>query len=189
MRTWLGLSFWDDQGDLPPPQSPSSSSHLQSRSRHVSCKLFTKSGNWNRTPWGHCSVHHVPPPPGKKLTASKQSPQSPDIYGKASSGMREIKTNRRRRTLGGHGDDTEKKEKQLCSSSLGVKTNAHGSPRWRSGKESAGQFRRHVFDPWVRRIPWRREWQPTPVFLPGESHGQRSLGGHGPWSYKRVRRG
>ena len=31
------------------------------------------------------------------------------------------------------------------------------------------------FDPWVRKIPWRRVWQPTPVFLPGESHGQRSL--------------
>jgi len=31
------------------------------------------------------------------------------------------------------------------------------------------------FDPWVRKIPWRRAWQPTPVFLPGESHGQRSL--------------
>ena len=35
--------------------------------------------------------------------------------------------------------------------------------------------RRHEFDPWVRKIPWRRKWQPTPVFLPGESHGQRSL--------------
>ena len=33
------------------------------------------------------------------------------------------------------------------------------------------------FDPWVRKIPWRRAWQPTPVFLPGESHGQRSLAG------------
>ena len=33
---------------------------------------------------------------------------------------------------------------------------------------------------WVRKIPWRRAWQPTPVFLPGESHGQRSLVGHGP---------
>ena len=31
------------------------------------------------------------------------------------------------------------------------------------------------FDPWVRKIPWRREWQPTPVLLPGQSHGQRSL--------------
>jgi len=36
------------------------------------------------------------------------------------------------------------------------------------------------FDPWVGKIPWRREWQPTPVFLPGESHGQRSLAGHSP---------
>ena len=32
-----------------------------------------------------------------------------------------------------------------------------------------------MFDPWVRKIPWRRKWQPTPVFLPGKSHGQRSL--------------
>ena len=37
------------------------------------------------------------------------------------------------------------------------------------------------FDPWVGKIPWRREWQPTPVFLPGEFHGQRSLAGHSPW--------
>ena len=36
-------------------------------------------------------------------------------------------------------------------------------------------------DPWVRKIPWRRAWQPTPVFLPGEPHGQRSLAGHSPW--------
>ena len=34
------------------------------------------------------------------------------------------------------------------------------------------------FDPWVRKIPWRREWQPTPVFLSGEFHGQRSLAGY-----------
>ena len=33
------------------------------------------------------------------------------------------------------------------------------------------------FDPWVRKIPWRREWQPTPVFLPGEFNGQKSLVG------------
>ena len=36
-----------------------------------------------------------------------------------------------------------------------------------------------MFDPWVGKIPWRRQWQPTPVFLPGESHGQRSLAGYG----------
>ena len=35
------------------------------------------------------------------------------------------------------------------------------------------------FDPWVRKIPWRRAWQPTPLFLPGESHGQNSLVGYG----------
>ena len=39
------------------------------------------------------------------------------------------------------------------------------------------QFRRPGFDPWVRKIPWRREWQPTAVFLPEEFHGQRSLAG------------
>ena len=40
------------------------------------------------------------------------------------------------------------------------------------------------FSPWVGKIFWRREWQPTPVFLPGESHGQRSLAGYGPWGLK-----
>ena len=46
-----------------------------------------------------------------------------------------------------------------------------------SGKEPACQFRRHKrcgFDPWIGKIPWRRAWQPTPVFLPGEPHKQRS---------------
>ena len=38
-----------------------------------------------------------------------------------------------------------------------------------------------MFDPWVRKIPWRREWQFPPVFLPGKSHGQRSLAGYSPW--------
>ena len=52
-----------------------------------------------------------------------------------------------------------------------------------SGKELTCQCRRHKrhrFDPCVRKIPWRRAWQPSPVFLPGESHGQRSLAGYGP---------
>ena len=40
------------------------------------------------------------------------------------------------------------------------------------------------FDPWVGKIPWRRAWQPTPVFLPGKSHGQRSLMGYSPWGPK-----
>ena len=40
------------------------------------------------------------------------------------------------------------------------------------------------FNPWVRKIPWRRKLQPTPVFLPGESHGQRSLAGYSRWGHK-----
>ena len=44
--------------------------------------------------------------------------------------------------------------------------------------------RRHGFNPRVRKIPWRRKWQPTLVFLPGEPHGQRSLVGCSPWGRK-----
>ena len=40
------------------------------------------------------------------------------------------------------------------------------------------------FNPWVGKVPWRRKWQPTPVFLPGESHGQRSLVDYRPWGCK-----
>ena len=43
-----------------------------------------------------------------------------------------------------------------------------------------------MFDPWVGKIPQRREYQPTPVFLPGEFHGQRSLEGYGPWGYEEL---
>ena len=43
------------------------------------------------------------------------------------------------------------------------------------GKESTCQCRRCKFNPWVRKMPWRREWQPAPVFLPGKFHEQRSL--------------
>ena len=50
-------------------------------------------------------------------------------------------------------------------------------------KKSACQSRRLGFDLWVRKIPWRRKWQPTLVFLPGKSHGQRSLVGYSPWGH------
>ena len=43
---------------------------------------------------------------------------------------------------------------------------------------NAGDIKRLGFDPWVGKIPWRRAWRPTPVFLPGESLGQRSLAGY-----------
>ena len=46
------------------------------------------------------------------------------------------------------------------------------------------QCRRPGFDPWVGKIPWRRKWQPTPVFLPGESCGQRILVGYSSWGHK-----
>ena len=62
----------------------------------------------------------------------------------------------------------------------------YGLPRWLSGKAPACQFKRHrilEFDPWVEKIPWRREWQPTREFLPGKSCGQRTLAGS-PWSHK-----
>ena len=42
------------------------------------------------------------------------------------------------------------------------------------------------FDPWVEKIPWRRKWQPTSVFLPGEFHGQRILVGYSPWDRKEL---
>ena len=43
------------------------------------------------------------------------------------------------------------------------------------------------FNAWVRKIPWRREWQPTPVSLPGQFHGQRSLAGYSPWGHREIR--
>ena len=53
-------------------------------------------------------------------------------------------------------------------------------PWWLSGTEPTCQPRRH-FSPWVGKIPWRRKWQPTPIFLPGKSHGQRHLVGCSTW--------
>ena len=66
---------------------------------------------------------------------------------------------------------------------------AMGFPGGASGKEPACQCRRQKrcgFDPWVRKIPWRRAWKPTPVFLPGESQGPRSLVGYSPWGHKEL---
>ena len=58
-----------------------------------------------------------------------------------------------------------------------------------SGKDPACQCRRckrRWFSPWVGKIPWRRAWQPTPLFLPGESQGQRSLAGCSSWGHKEL---
>ena len=50
------------------------------------------------------------------------------------------------------------------------------------------RHRRSGFDPWAGKIPWRRKWQPTPVFLPGTSHGQRGLEGYSPWGQRGLDR-
>ena len=52
------------------------------------------------------------------------------------------------------------------------------------GKESTCNLGDLSLIPWVGKIPQRRAWQPTPVFLPGESHGQRSLAGYSQWDHK-----
>ena len=59
---------------------------------------------------------------------------------------------------------------------------------WLSGKESACQCernKRHGFNPWVGKIPWRRKWQPTPIFLLGNFQGQRNLAGYSQWDHKK----
>ena len=82
------------------------------------------------------------------------------------------------------------KYENLSTKSYKVNDTGHtcyGLPWWFSGKEPVYQCRkcrRHGFGPWVGKSPWRRKWQPTPVFLPGESNGQRSLADYSPWGHK-----
>ena len=73
----------------------------------------------------------------------------------------------------------------FLASNTFVRFNSYnGLPKWCSGKESACQCRRCGFDPCIGKTPGRRKWQPTPVFLPGKFHGQRSLAGYSPWGHK-----
>ena len=67
---------------------------------------------------------------------------------------------------------------ELSMLDLQVCTTSEGLPRWQSCKEPTCHHRRCEFDLWVRKIPWRRKWQPTPVFLPEKSYGQRRLVGY-----------
>ena len=69
----------------------------------------------------------------------------------------------------------------LWANFLPFRSSLWGFPGGASGKESSYQYRWCSFHPWVQKMPWRRKWQPTPVFLPGESRGQRSLVGCSPW--------
>ena len=59
-------------------------------------------------------------------------------------------------------------------------------PWWLGWSKIHLQCRRPEFNPWVRKIPWRMEWQPTPVFLLREFQGQRSLEGYSPWGHKEL---
>ena len=67
-----------------------------------------------------------------------------------------------------------------------------GLPWWLTGnylptmQETACQCWRSGFDPWVEKIPWRRKWHPTLVFLPGKFHGWRSLACFSPWDHKEL---
>ena len=73
--------------------------------------------------------------------------------------------------------------------SIKVLASIWGLPWWLSGKEFTCQgrrLRRRGSDLWFGKIPWRRKWQATPVFLPGESHRQRSLAGYSPQGRKEL---
>ena len=61
-----------------------------------------------------------------------------------------------------------------------------GFPGDTDGKECL-QCRRPGFSPWVRKIPWRRKWQPAAIFLPGKFHGQKGLAGYSPRRLQRVK--
>ena len=90
----------------------------------------------------------------------------------------------RRSPGGGHGNPLQYSclenpmEEPGWLQSIGLQRNGHNwSNLARSGKEPTFQCKRHErlkFDPWVGKIPWKRKWQPTPVFLTGKSHAQRS---------------
>ena len=90
-------------------------------------------------------------------------------------------------------EQTQRSEVEECAPPKGKRVNIRyyyrelGFLAGASGKEPSCQCRRHKrhrSDPWVGKIPRRRKQQPTPVFLPGESHGQRSLVGYSPWGHK-----
>ena len=70
--------------------------------------------------------------------------------------------------------------------SCGIKGVNMELPWWLSSKEYTCQRGRRGFDSWVEKIPWRRKWQPTPMFLPWKSLGQRSLAGYSPRGCKRA---
>ena len=87
---------------------------------------------------------------------------------------------------GGRGEGRRSRE-GFTAQSKSATGNPRSFPRGSSGKAWASQYRRRKrcrSDPWVRKTPGRRKWQPALVLLPGKSHGQRSLVGCSPWVTK-----
>ena len=82
--------------------------------------------------------------------------------------------------LGGQwrGPTPSLKESTIGAESPRPRSEVLRRPMWLSDNL---QCRKHRFDPWARKISWRRKWQPTPVFLPGKCHGERSLADYSPW--------
>ena len=78
----------------------------------------------------------------------------------------------------------------VCVEVTGIDIDNVGFPGGTSGKEPARQCRRHKrhgFNPWIGKVPWRKKWQCTLVLSPGESHGQRSLAGYSSWGHKELK--
>ena len=101
---------------------------------------------------------------------------------------------RGQRSLGGYSPWGRKESdttEHACTEALDFNSKLFDGdfPSGTKGKESTCQCKRHErhgFDPWVGKIPWSRKWQSTLVFLPGESHGQRSLVGYSPWGREEL---
>ena len=81
--------------------------------------------------------------------------------------------------LGGMGpgsSNLEERKELPCHATVGLPWWLRGRVRLQDGKPR--------FESWIKKIPWRRKWQPTPVLLPGKSHGRRSLVGYNSWVTK-----
>ena len=145
--------------DSRPPLHPGFSFNSQCFAVLVLNVNFLKSG-WFATQLVFPEARSEPADTGTSLSKSLPSWKWQSGGEVKDSGIQQIKTQSRRNT--------------------GSSESMWGFHWWLRGKESACQYRRHRFDPWIGMIPWGREWQLTPIFLSGESHEQKSLEGYSP---------
>ena len=139
-------------------------------------------------------------PPNVKSWLIGKDPDAGKEWRKKEKGVAKDEIVRYHHWLNGHGFEQTQRSRRSGEpgmlQSMGLERAGHnlateqnvksGLAWWLSDKESPCQCRRHWLDPWVRKIPWRRKWQRTPVFLPGKSHGQRSLAGYSPWGLRKI---